>query len=425
MPEDENLTELAVNSRYLTTRRGLVGETENGLASMEVALGFPLLEPSINELYRISNRGIGAVAAEKLPESTWARPPKVEDDSADSPFSKGWLTLCEKFPVWSTLMLADTQLAYGHYSCIYFNLKLREDEGLNSPLVWGNHELSSLVEIGAYCEFGIHNKPGAQIITDGTNPFDERFALPTEYSITTSSSTGLKVIGPVHWSRILLIHAATMGGYIGEPRLVKSYDTLVSSKKLHAVPEALKKSGTKIVAGARQGFRLEKNDGLRMLKSLNKMSDDMTDNIIAHGFDVTPLDIKVQDPEKSWEMLRDWLAMETGIPTSTLFGARPNQAQGQSSQQYAQVVKSRQIVFATERILRPFIERVIRMGLIPPPMGSIKIGQPDASGVLAWPPLYTPSESEIASTFLAKAKAVETLVSVGVELDEARRIIGI
>ncbi len=421
--EGKGITALVANSLRDNLKRSAIKGSDDPLALFSLGLGFPLIKPHISELDRIASRGLGKKVNEKLPDATWARPPRISDsDDSTSKFSEAWEALTDKFSVWSALKNADILMGSCHFAGIYINLSISDDEDISQPAKWESYNLSRLIGFEAYGEQGIPYKPGLGILTSGSDRKSERFGLPTEYNIQTRGVDVIHSIGPIHWSRVVHLAASAHPGPIGEPRLLSSYNTLLSMFKIYASAEGIKRAGTKTVAELAEGAMIDDDDAAILMESYNRMNDDLSDLIISDKFNMKTLTGSVPSPRDTWEVLRDKLSAETGIPAPQIFGNRPNQAQGQSGEDFSNIVRGRQITFAQDVILLPFIHRLIRLGILPKPDGKILIGSMDANGQRSWPTQKNSTELDVARTKKERAQGVKALVDAGMPLMNACKL---
>ncbi len=385
---------------------------------LDIALGFDDMM-SVDDYDKLVRRGLGKSLRDKLPESTWLRPPLVTDGDEQSLFSQAWKLLCNNFPVWRELQVADKLLGIARYSGIFFNLQMSSEEELWHPVDWHRYKLDDIVSFTTYCENGILGKPGLSILETGKNLKDERFNKPTFYSISNGISGDSETLSRIHWSRVLLVNNSIYGDYLGEPRLEASIRTLQSIDKMNILPEAFRRSMLKYVAKAKEGFRITSESQKEFEKQIDEMRYDLRDWLRLQGFEIDTLHGNIPDPTGVWEMLRDWLAAESGIPTQVLFGTRPHQAQGSGDRQFANIVSARQLIYAEPILLKPFIKRMIRYGALPKPNGFLIIGSIDANGFRHWPPMFVQSEEQSANVMSTISQAIKTRVEAGMSLEAA------
>jgi hypothetical protein len=119
--------------------------------------------------------------------------------------------------------------------------------------------------------------------------------------------------------------------------------------------------------------------------------------------DIKELTAQVSDPSKHVSVLLDLIAGTTGIPKRILIGSeRGELASTQDETAWNSRVDERRRNYAEPMILRPFIDRLITIGVLP---------QPRDGYVVEWPPIFTPSEEQQAKVAETKAKALAAYMS--------------
>jgi hypothetical protein len=98
------------------------------------------------------------------------------------------------------------------------------------------------------------------------------------------------------------------------------------------------------------------------------------------GMEVEQLDGEVQDPSGIVETNLDEIAATTGIPKNELRGNQQGEVSGaeQDAKSYFGMIKERRRQYATPHIVRPLIQRLIDVGVLPTPEnGTFEVEWPD------------------------------------------------
>ena len=107
---------------------------------------------------------------------------------------------------------------------------------------------------------------------------------------------------------------------------------------------------------------------------------------------------QISDPSNHVSILLDLIAGTTGIPKRILIGSeRGELASTQDETAWNSRVDERRRNYAEPMILRPFIDRLIDLSVLPEPKGGY---------VIDWPSIFAPSEETQAKIAETKAKAL-------------------
>ena len=119
------------------------------------------------------------------------------------------------------------------------------------------------------------------------------------------------------------------------------------------------------------------------------------------GIDVTQLEGKIPDASGIIDKLVDLIAGTIGMPKRLLIGSeRGELASDQDERNWLQgTIRDRQQQYAESICVRPFIDRCIALGVLPPPQQGYAI---------EWPSLLAITEKERASIALDWSRAIAT-----------------
>jgi len=339
--------------------------------------GYPTSITAQDYHNQYERNGIAARVVDVWPEESWAVPPDIiEDESPDveTEFEKAWKELDKKLHLLSFLSRADKLSGVGRFGVLLLGV----DDGLDlSEPIEGVSETGemtrtsverNLIYLRAFDESVVTIKATEQ---DPTNP---RYGQPTIYSVDFTSGTDTSIITStqVHWTRIIhLADNRQMSEIYGVPRMKKTYNRLLDVHKI------LSGSGEMYWKGAFPGysFEVEGDDGTVELDktSLREEMENYMNGLQRYlaltGVSVKSLAPQVADPSGHLQAQMDAIAFALGIPKRILFGSEQAQlASGQDAKTWNKRVKRRQEEYVTPMVIRPFVDRLIAIGVLPEPV---------------------------------------------------------
>jgi len=251
-----------------------------------------------------------------------------------------------------------------------------------------------------------YSQGSASIQSYENNATNERYGLPTQYSIimsvgATSASTSVRA----HWSRVIHIaEETTENDVFGTPRL----EAVVN--RLEDLERVVGGSGEMFWRGAFPGFGLKlASDASVTDQTLTRLQKEMQEYlhglkryIRLQGIDIQELKPQVADPSKHVETIVDLISAATRIPKRILLGSeRGELASKQDAQNWAEHIDERRRNHCEPKILRPFVDRLIQVGVLPTPAEGYTVD---------WPDLLTPSDKDKAEVGEIKARALKAYV---------------
>ena len=358
-----------------------------------------------------------------LPRESWQVPPSVfEDNDAENTTAfeqsleviSDSLTDNSKFqsnegnPVWEYLLRVDSLSGIGRYGVLLLGI----DDG---------KELSEPAEPrkGAKLIFlRVFDESLARIVRtelDVTNP---RFGKPVEYSLSFDIPDNINLFGreaalttkQVHWTRI--IHVADNLGsseILGESRQQAVFNRLIDLQKLYAG------SAEMYWRGAFPGLSFESHpqtggdveiDIPATRDMVEQYMNSLQRYLVTSGMSVNSIAPQVVDPTPQINIQIEAICIEKGIPKRIFTGSeRGELASDQDKRTWNGRVTSRNNGYITPRIIVPFIDRLIALGILSEP----------ASYNVVWKDLNSLTELEKAEVAFKQAEAIEKYVVGGVE----------
>jgi uncharacterized protein len=394
-------------------------------------------------------------------EESWQVSPSVyedEDSETVTPFEQAWDALDKQLAgeesffeeeeggaIFPALELVDKLSGIGHYGVLLlgvddgrelnqpvrgYNEKNtapagRDHDGkLYVPSVNGVYSLTVNVEqttgrqllyLSAFPE------SLAPVVQWEANKTSRRYGQPTMYRVTMCDPTKEGEVGTppaatedVHWTRVIHVadtfHHAPTSLVMAVPRLQPVLDHLYNLSKLYgADAEAYWRNCV-----AKMILETQPSDGGDVdvdHTSLKDMFERAGTGMQAYYFlrnltgkVLPPL---VCDPTNHILAQLQAIAIKIGCPLRVLMGSEQGKlAADQDSTKWNKSLARRQKNYNTPRLIRPFVNRLVGVGVLPRPADSVKCD---------WPAINTQNDLEKAQIFLVKTQALAAYVSGNVE----------
>ena len=377
-----------------------MGVSYDGNRDLYSTLGYPR-RVTFTEFYGKFRRQDMAKAIINRPvKATWRGELVLleADDDKETPLEKAFKELEKEHRLKSKFIRVDRLTALGRYGVLLLGLddvKKKDDAML--PVVPGKRKLKYVKALSEH---------SAQIVTWDTKPSSERYGLPVTYELTVQNpddaNTNISI--KVHYSRIIHITGDKMESEVyGMPALEAVYNRLMDLEKLAGG------SGEMFWRGARPGFGLGVKDDYTLPKG-SKEEQAVQDQIaeyehhlrrflVLEGIDLKELKPQVVDPASHIDAQIQLISAETGIPKRILVGSeRGELASSQDENAWKEMIQARRDEFATTEIFRPFVDRMIELGILPPP---------DDDYTIKWSDLFAQSDKEKAEVGKTRSEALK------------------
>jgi uncharacterized protein len=387
--------------------------------------GYPETHELTIEKYQqmYDREGVSTRVVEVFPMESWLVEPTVfetEDNETNTAFEIAWKDLAKDFtenswyedsegnPIWEYLMRADIQSGIGSFGTLLLGI----DDGLEL------HE-EATPKKGQKLTF---LRPFSQALSsvtnyeqDATNP---RYGQPTEYNLSFQNllnqaeptSGQDQSVKRVHWTR--LIHLADnlqSSEQFGVPRQRPVFNYLMNLLKLYAG------SAEMYWKGAFPGYSIETHPSMPGevdidTSSIKDQMEQMMNTLQRYGSfqDVTLKDHapQVVDPSPQIMVQIEAICIRLGIPKRIFLGSeRGELASSQDTLAWNRRITARQSKYITPRIIVPFVDRLIWLGILPTPKAYN----------IVWPTLGLLSPEEESNVALKRTESIAKYVGGGVE----------
>lgn len=415
----------------LMSRRELLSRLLDPRRDINEECGYPRDEGSIEAHFyqRLYDReAVAARVVEVLARESWQVQPTVyetEDAEEETEFEKAWDALSKQLdpepsfyqdeagsPVWEYLRRVDELSGVGHYGVLLLGLNDGEDD-LSRPA--RERKGMELTYLRAFPE------ALAQVTQFDGDPGSPRYGQPTRYLLTFNDpnhgghgGVGLTTATrEVHWTRVIHVadtsHQASTSEVFAVPRLRPVLNRVLDLRKLYGG------SAEMYWRGALPGFALETHPQLGGDVNVNQQSlRDMMENwanglqryLTLMGMSAKSLAPQVVDPTAQISVQLEAICIKLGVPVRVFKGSeRGELASSQDDEAWNDRLRERQYAYISPRIIRPFVNRLINLGVLPTPKGFS----------ISWPDLTSQTEAEKAQVASARTAALSAYVSGGVE----------
>lgn len=379
--------------------------------------GYPLTDGITADLLRemYDREAVAARVVEVMPKETWQVQPTVyEDEDSDSvtAFEEAWDALGKGLHgskswygsergnlVWNYLLRADVLCGIGSYGVMLLGL----DDGKDLREEAKPKEGARLLFLRCFDE------SQAAIASYETDPKSERYGQPAAYNLVFAdpNDTGRGGIGlpntaaMVHWTRV--VHVADNLGssdVFGVPRQRPVWNNLLNLRKLYGG------SSEMYWRGAFPGLSLETNpqlgadvivDTAGLKDKLENYMNGLQRYLYTTGMVAKTLAPQVVDPTPQIDVQITAICIKIACPKRVFMGSeRGELASSQDDQAWNDRLRQRQSDHVTPRIIVPFVDRLIALGVLPEP----------EEYAVDWPDLTSQSEQEKATVAVTKTDAM-------------------
>lgn len=379
------------------------------------------------EQYKImyDREGIATRVTSIFPQESWSEDPVVEenDDTNPTEFEEAWENLERKLQLFSYMMRIDELSGIGRYGILLLGFDDGKEldqsiEGINERGEKVGKMEHQLLFLRAFDESSINIKNTEK---DILNP---RFGKPVMYSIkfedftnkdrdseegAVSYSTSQEK--KVHWTRVIHIADNRKSSEIyGVPRMQTLFNRLCDLRKITGG------SAEMFWKGGFPGYAFEMDPNAKELttvektalrKTVDEYANGLQRYIRLQGVHVNSLDVQVADPKAHVEVQLEMIAIVLGVPKRIFMGAEQAKlASTQDQKSWNKRLSRRQRKYITPYIIRPLIDRLIALGILPEP----------EKYDIKWPDLNIPSDIDKAEVMKTVSEALSKYVDGNVDM---------
>jgi len=384
-----------VNRAVLAAKLGYQYGTDRDLYQ---ALGYPVDLTYADFYVKYSRLDIARAIIDRPVKVTWRGPLEIveSDDDKETSLEKEWKALDDRLGIKSRLMRLDKLTGIGNYGVLLLGLSdVRKREDYATPVVGAGKKLLYVKPLG---------QNHAKITKWESHTANERYGMPLEYEITiTDATSNTSSVLAVHWSRVIHIVDEMLESEVdGTPRLQAVYNRLMDLEKLVGGDAEM------FWRGARPGFQGKLDQDFTMtadtkadlINQIDEYEHNLRRILVSEGLDLHSLASQIADPKNHVDIQMQMISAVTGIPKRILTGSeRGELSSTQDQEEWNSFVQSRREEYAEPRVVRPFVDRLIKYGVLPKPVV-------EGEYYVKWQDLFAPSEKDKVEIGKGRAEAL-------------------
>lgn len=384
-----------MNRALLASKMGMQYGTDRDVYE---ALGYSKDLTYTDYVARYARQDIAKAIINRPIGKTWSGPLVISEagDDQDTALEKAWVTLLadRTLQVKNRLVRLDKLSSLGEYGIMLLGLSDVTTPEEFATVVEGTPKLVYLKP------YGQGSAPIAEYETDTSSP---RYGLPKFYNLMFANANGSEQQTKVHFSRILHVADDLLESEIlGTPVLESVYNRLYDLEKL------VGGSAEMFWRGARPGysattqpdFQSTTQTELDLQDQLDEFEHKMRRFLIMDGVDIKALDQQISDPKNHVDIQIQMISAETGIPKRILMGSeRGELSSSQDEDAWLGMIEERRESKAGELIIRPFVDRLIELKILPQPS--------TGEWYVEWKDLFAKGEKEKAEVGKIRATALK------------------
>jgi len=381
-----------------------LGQHYGGERDIYDALGYKKHLVYDDFLSRYERQDIAQAVIDRPVDATWLNGFELVEKSKnvdkDTTFEKAWKKLAKEHKLASKFRRLDRMAAIGRYGALFLGLTDARNRDAQAKKVAGTPRLLFVKPLG---------EGSAEVRTWERSTTSPRFGLPTTYNIAISEP-GSSVTGSgqatvqlgVHWSRVLhVVKNLKESETEGQSDLEVIFNRLMDLEKLTGG------SAEMFWRGARPGYQgkvdsdFQLTDDMKtdLQNQLDEFEHELRRVLVNEGVSFSSLAQQVADPGSHVDIQLQMISAVTGIPKRILTGSeRGELASTQDMTSWFGVIAARREEVAEGSIIRPFVNSMIEIGVLPEPKDEYNV---------KWADLFADSEKDKAEVGRTRAGALK------------------
>ena len=243
------------------------------------------------------------------------------------------------------------------------------------------------------------NQEKAKISVLDSNPKSQRYGMPLIYEIEMAG-TPIRV----HCKRVIhVIHSDINDGVRGLYYLEKIYNRLMDLDKIVGGDAEMFWRGARpgYVGKVDKDYSVPKGFEDNLKEQIDEFEHNLRRILVNEGLDLEALAQQIADPVSHVDSQIDLIASATGIPKRILMGSeRGELASSQDETQFNSFISQRRLTFAETCIVRPFVERLIELNVLP-----------DVDYEVEWKDLFARTIDQVVDVGKKRADALASYVN--------------
>lgn len=357
------------------------------------------------------------------PDECWVGLPDVhetEDTKDATEFEKKWDLLYQKKHVLHFLKRMDTLSGIGRYGIMLLGI---DDGGKLDTPVESVEGVDGMMPVGFKGGGEEHQLLFLKCFDESAVTIEKRekdtgsarYGLPLFYKVTmedvtTGGTEGLSKDIRIHWTRVLHYADNRLTSELyGDSRLYAVYNNLLDLRKISSSSgEMFWRAG---VSGTSWGIdpdlvpagtELTADQKTSMKSALSDYYDGMQRYLFSSGMKPQDIAPKLTDPSPYVRSQIQLICIGIDVPYRVFMGTEEGKLAGEQDRKtWLERVGGRQENYITPLIIRPFVERLQLMGVLP---------MTEKPCIVAWPERDTPSEKDKAEIAKFQTEAMAKYV---------------
>jgi len=362
-----------ISRLQLANRAGL---QFGGLRDLYAVFGYKKVLTTDDFLGKYMRQDVASRIIDAPPDATWSNPPEL---IADAGIVSAWDELVKQHDMWGMLNRVDRLSRLNHFAIMLFGF----NDGSNFE-----RKVTKADELLYVRAVGSRQIKEVTFNSDQTSP---RFGLPEMYGIQFDDPA-LKSVSAgtvtVEGLKDMKLHASRVVHVVEKPLEDSVFGTPIIEKIYNLLDDLLKVGGgtSEIYwLSARAGMQadidkemdIDPADAAALADEIEEYQHELRRVIRTRGVKLNMLESTTPNPEQSFDMLIGLLSGTTGIPRRILLGSEAGElASAQDRANWAERIDERRSLFAEPRILKPTIDILQNVGLLPE--GDVEFEWPSA-----------------------------------------------
>lgn len=374
-----------------------LGKSFGGERDLYEALGYKLAPTFADYEARYKRQDIATAIIDVPVRSCWRQVPEItESEEKPTEFETKWLDLVDRRSVFHYLSRSDRLASIGQYAVLLLGF----DDGVEL-----NEEVSRASDLLYLMPY---SQDAATIDKYDEDPKSERYGQVIQYKINMSVGTsGTGMSKPVHWSRVVHVSEDNLASDVfGTPRLECVLNRLEDLERVSGGSAEMfwrgAFPGLAFTLDKDATFRDEEQSLAELTTQVEEYMHGLRRDLRLQGITVDSITPQVADPSNHVGVLLDLIAAAVRIPKRLLMGSeRGELASSQDEKNWALHIDGRRQQHCEPKILRPLIDRLVKVNVLPEPKEGYTVN---------WPDILTASDKEKAEVGAIKAKAIKDYV---------------
>ena len=393
----EQLSRLQVLNSMVVGRMNLaaqLGQQYGTDRDIYEALGYKIAITYKDYMARYIRQDIAKAIIDKPVNATWQGGFTIteSDDDEETALEKAWEELDKSIQTLNRFVRLDKLSGIGSYGVLLLGFDDVSNQEQWAQPVQGAVALKYIKPLGM---------ESAVISTWDSKTTSPRYGMPSSYGVTIQgpdNSTSREI--KVHYTRMLHVVEGNLESEIeGTPRLQAVFNRLMDLEKIVGGDAEM------FWRGARPGYQGVVKEDYQMtseakadlIDQIDEYEHNLRRMLINDGVEMKALAQQIADPKNHVDIQIQMIAAVTTIPKRMLTGSeRGELSSAEDKGEWLTRVQARRESYAEPKIVRPFVDRMIELKVLPPPKEKYNV---------EWEDLFSVSEKEKADIGRIRAAA--------------------